>query len=169
MTIPLSYLRTNEFADTLGFLLPPAALRIALQRSRAVREIATALRRCEISERMVRTFVNSLASEYQEGKRLSGDLALAALAVALKQIPTDYAEEFLYDLARLRLAEMTTSIRVARECLKNRYLLPRNEVRMSKYSSAKIIPSRTLVPENPILTARARPSSVRYPDFAGAK
>src|SRR5437660_1268307 len=83
------------FDDALGFLLPPAALRTALQRSRAVGEITTALRRGEISEEMVRIFVNSLASEYQEGKRLPGDLALAALAVALEHIPTDYAEEFL--------------------------------------------------------------------------
>ncbi len=159
----------NEFSESLGFVLPPRAMRIALQRSRTVQQIAKAVRRGEISEQNIRAFVHLLTSEYQEGKGLPGDLAFAALAVALEQVPTDYAEELLCDLARLRLVEMMTSIRVARECLKNRYLLPKNEVRTAKYSSIKTTPTRTLVAQIPRLTARRRLPTVRYGDFAGAR
>jgi hypothetical protein len=165
MAKPLTYLREREFGDSLGFVLPPAAMRIALQRSPTVREIAKGIRRGEISEQAVRTFVNSLASEFQVGKPLPGDFAFAALAVALEQIPADYAEEFLCDLARLRLAEMTTSIRVARESLKYRYLLPKNEVRTCKYPATKFIPTQTLVPQVP---RAIHLPTVRYRDFAGA-
>ena len=66
----LMVLRTSE---SLGFILPPAAMRVA--------------------------------SEFQEGKPLPGDLAFVVLAVALEQIPADYAEEFLCDLARFPLAQ----------------------------------------------------------------
>src|SRR5260370_8200009 len=114
MTDLLAMLRTSEFAESLGFVLPPAAMRIALHRSPTVRQIATAVRRGEIAEQAIRSFVNSLASEYREEKALPGDLALAALAVALEQVPTDYAEEFLCDLTRLLLPSHLTCIPVAR-------------------------------------------------------
>ena len=48
------------------------------------------------------------------------ELALAALAVAVERRPTDFAEEFLHDLARPQIAEMGLAIRVARECLRHR-------------------------------------------------
>jgi hypothetical protein len=169
MTDLLTRLRANDFGESLGFVLPPAAMRIGLQREPTVRQITMAIRRGEISEAMIRRFVNSLASEFQEGRSLPGDLAFAALAVALEQILADYAEEFLCDLARLRLAEMTVSIRVARECLRNRYLLPKNQVRISKYQSAKIIPTRTFVSETPRVIGRNRLPKVSYRDFAGAR
>ena len=47
-------------------------------------------------------------------------MALAALAVVLERRTTEFAEEFLLDLAKLKLAEMPLCIRVARECVKHR-------------------------------------------------
>jgi hypothetical protein len=141
----LTSLKSAAFADSLGILLPPAALRLALQRLPGVKRLEIALRRGEITEEMIRNFAGALAAEFQEGTRLPGDLALAALAVVLEQRPTAFAEEYLCDLARLRLAEMTTSSRVARECLKNRFALPKNEVRTFMYRKHRITHSRTFV------------------------
>jgi hypothetical protein len=70
---------------------------------------------------MIRVFISSVMSEFSKGHLLPNDLALAALAVVFELRPTDFAEEFLCDLARLQLPEMTTSILVAREYLRNRY------------------------------------------------
>ena len=44
-----------------------------------------------------------------------------------------FAEEYLHDLARLKRTELNNCIRVARECLKARYDLPKNELRTSQY------------------------------------
>ena len=58
--------------------------------------------------------------EFSKRRRLPNSLALAALAVILEHRATDFAEEFLHDLSRLRLSELSAAIYVARECLKNR-------------------------------------------------
>ena len=64
---------------------------------------------------------------------LANETGLAALAVALETCPHEYAEQYLHDLAKLRLAEVGTAIRVARECLRERYLRPRTETRSFAY------------------------------------
>jgi hypothetical protein len=110
----------REIEGAVGFVLPPGALRIAFQGLSIVRRVAFAARTERLSELEVRSFVRSLSAEYHEGKAFPGDLAFAALAVALERVPTSYAEEFLRDLASLNVREMITSIHVARECLKYR-------------------------------------------------
>ncbi len=164
MAYQLDYFLTAEFSVAMGFFLPPAAQRIALQRCRAVQDAAAAIRRREISWKTIRSFVDSQVSQFERGKRLPGDLALAALAVVLEQFSADFAEEFLCDLARLQLPEMLSSIRVARECLKHRLLLPRNEIRISKYpSDQKITAPRSLVAQKQSTTKEKRHAAVRYP------
>jgi hypothetical protein len=56
-------------------------------------------------------------NDLRRGECFPHDLALAALAVALEYRPTPFAKEYLRDLSRLRLAEMSTSVRLAQECL----------------------------------------------------
>ena len=131
----LKFLLSDEFSDSVGFILPPAPLRLLLEKSRVVRNIERALRHRELTEAEIRDFAASLSREFKPGEALPGDLALAALAVALERLPADYAEEFIRDLARLRMAEMPTSTRVARECLRQRREFPKNEVRVSRYPS----------------------------------
>ena len=121
MSTPLlGRLKPDILFSSLGPLPPPAVLRRALQRVPDVVRAAWALRRGQITERMVREFVAAATSEYQRGRQLPSDATLAALAVALEPCGREFADEFLHDLARLKLAEMPTSIRVARECLKSR-------------------------------------------------
>src|SRR5271166_2085536 len=114
----LEKLLTDDFSDSVGFILPPAPMRLVLLRHKDVTAVKAALRHGELTETMIRDFASALASEFLKGQPLRGDLALAAIAVVLEHWPKDFAEEYLCHLARLELPEMATSLRVARECLK---------------------------------------------------
>jgi hypothetical protein len=116
----LRQLLTEEFAVKVGFLLPSPALRQVLLVAREVQEVRAALAEGSLREEDLREWVSSLLGELRAGERFPHDLAVAALAVTLEDRPTAFADEFLQDLARLETAEMSTSIRVARECLKYR-------------------------------------------------
>jgi hypothetical protein len=131
----LDYLLNDEFADAVGFILPPSGFRLVLRRSDAVRRLTFAIRRGEVTEPMVRSFVSRIARSAGDGTgQIPGDLALAALAVALENIQQDYAEEFITNLAKLRIAGLATAIRVAKECLRYRLNFPKNQVRALIYS-----------------------------------
>lgn len=129
----LEKLKPEFLSASVPFVLPPAVMRIALQRVLIVRRVSWALRRGQLPELEFREFVASMTADLQAGRQLPGDLSLAALAVAAESCSQAFAEEYLCDLARLRLAEMPVSIRVARECLKARYALPKNEIRKFRY------------------------------------
>jgi hypothetical protein len=133
----LERLKTDEFHFSIGFHHSPGALRRKLLISPDVRRLAGALRFGAITERMISDFVSSVMSEFCKGHRLPNDLALAALAIVLELRPTDFAEEYLHDLARLKLAELSTSINVARECLKNRCSVPKHQAKSFTFPSTK--------------------------------
>jgi hypothetical protein len=97
-----------------------------LLRSQEVRDIRAALQQGAITEETIHEFVSSLMKAFQVGRRFEHETALAALAVALERRSTDFAEEFLLDLARLKLAEMPICIRVARECIREARKIARN-------------------------------------------
>jgi hypothetical protein len=116
----LKNLHADDFVAAFSYIATPAALYRALQRTREVNDVRLAPASCEISEAMVRAFVDALLSDLKPGEPFQHDLAISALAVALERRGTDFADEYLAHLARLELSEMSMSIRVARECLKNR-------------------------------------------------
>lgn len=132
----LALLKTDEFNFSIGFHHTPAVVRRRLLMSPIVRHVAAALRFGAITEAMLREFVGSIMSEFTAGRRLPNDLALAAVAVVLELRPTDFAGEYLHDLVRLRLSEMTVSIFVARECLKNRCSVPKHQTKTFVFPSA---------------------------------
>jgi hypothetical protein len=123
MSPKLEMLTTEDFAVSVGFELPPPALRLRLRSTPEAQAIVEALQSGELTEDAVREFVTALLGDLQKGKRFANDLALATLAVVLEPCATDFAEEYLRDLSRLRLAEMGLSSRIARECLKQRAAL----------------------------------------------
>jgi len=116
----LERLESDELAVEVGFVDTPEVLRKALLRTKQVSAVREALRQEAITDDSVRRFVNSLLRDLRVGERFAHELAIAALAVALERWSTKFADEFLYDLSRLRLAEMSICIRVARQCSKNR-------------------------------------------------
>jgi hypothetical protein len=132
----LARLTTDEFALSVGFLLPAPALRRALEATAEVQEVRAALADGRLTDETVREFVTALMRDLQQGQRFSHDLSLAALAVALEHRPTPFAEEYLLGLSRLELAELSTSIRIARECSRQRRT-------MAELPGANGIPSET--------------------------
>ncbi len=121
----LERLKSGEFALSVGFLSTPGPLRRFVRKTKEVERVQLALSQGAITEETIRSFVSDLMSDLHRGERFPHELPLAALAVVLETRPTGFAEEFLHDLSRLRLAEMSLCIRVARECLKHRPQLAR--------------------------------------------
>ena len=114
----LEVLKTEEFLYHDSFLieLPPSPMRHVLQKSSFVQDINNAVKSGEITERDIREFAASIRVE--RGKKSIDDLALAAVAVALEDIETDFAHEYINDLAALNVSEIVLSRYVAREVLK---------------------------------------------------
>jgi hypothetical protein len=136
----LQDLVSDEFGVDAGFLGTPAGLHDYLRRSRQVSAIREALRQGALTEDSIRRFVASLMDDLHRGTRFPHELAISALAVSLESRQTDFAEDFLLDLARLETVEMSLSIRVARECLKHRFHLRRTkarEFRLGRTSSGR--------------------------------
>lgn len=133
MARQLDYLLSEHFSDSVGFILPPAALRLVLGKSVGVQDLTKAIRRGEVSTKVLRSFVSRLASEFKAGEHLRGDLALAALTVAVESHRTKFADEFIKSLANLHVAELPVCTRIARECLKYRKTLPKDLIRINRY------------------------------------
>jgi hypothetical protein len=133
----LDVLKSEEFEVQVGHSLPTAAMRSRLMRLPQVRRALAAVAGQVISEKDLRRFVATLVRSLRPGQRFPYDIALAALAVILERQPTDFADEYLSDLARLKLIEMPVSIRVARECSKHRaQSVARNQIKEAHYDAA---------------------------------
>jgi len=114
----LEVLKTEEFLyhDSFLMILPPGPMSRVLQKSSFVQDINNALKSGEITESDIREFAASIS--VKRGELSIDDLPLAAVAVALKDIETDFAHEYINDLAALNVSEIVLSRYVAREVLK---------------------------------------------------
>ncbi len=125
-------LDSTELYEIAGFAANSDALRILLGRTAEVQAMSEALRSGELTEGDIREFVRQVLDGFKLGESLFGDIALAAIAVALEPIhmsPDSFAEEYIRDLSRIDLAEMSRSSRVAKACLKARTSLTMNHSR----------------------------------------
>ncbi len=98
-----------------------AALYGMLASSPSVRELRRALNSGEVLENEIREFTNVLLSSFCAGVLFEHDVVLAAIAVALCRWNTEFAEEFIIDLARLQNPEFRRSITVARIAAEHLY------------------------------------------------
>jgi hypothetical protein len=157
---PLEQLKSDTFQARIGFVATAPALRRLLNRSPEVKEVKQAFRTGEVTETSIGNFVKSLMRDLSPGVPFRHDLALAALAVVLEKRPTQFAEEFLRDLAQLKLAEMSMSIRVARECLASRVDVAANKrstLQLAEPGEVKIL----LYQESSDLESLDRPGQMR--------
>ena len=113
----LERLTSDELFLSVAGLSTPNALHRFLGTRYEVAEVREALREGAISEEALRRFLSRLTEDFRRGERFVHELAFAALAVAMETRPTSFAEEFLQDLARLQIGEISIATRVARECL----------------------------------------------------
>jgi hypothetical protein len=116
----LERLQSDDFQVPILFAPTPLAVYKMLLREPLVLELRRDLAQGAITDSVVREFVVYLMKDLHRGQRFPHDVVLAAIAVAMESRATEFAEQYLTDLAKLRTAEMALSIRVARECLKNR-------------------------------------------------
>ena len=167
---PLEALASEAFEIEVGFTLPAVAMRSKLLSLPVVKQVMISLNHGAVSENTIRQFVATLMTEFRPQHRFPYDLALAALAVVLERRPTDFADEFLCYLARLRLAEMPVSIRVARACLTHRVRsVARNQYRVDPYEQPTDPPLREMYkPVRPQRRVNARRRKVPQHEYNGA-
>ena len=116
----LEYLKSEEFLIAIGFIPPPKALRILLSKTKACSAIKDSYRQGEITSDDIRDFVSQCMRDYKTGKTFPHQIALATIAVALESSYDSFSEEFLCDLSKLSLSELSISISVATICLSKR-------------------------------------------------
>ncbi len=130
----LERLNSESFVLSAACISTPEGLRHFLLRSPEVRDLRKALYQGTIAEETIRKFVSSLMRDFRAGYHFEHEFALAGLAVVLERRPTDFAEEFLLDLAKLKLAEMPLCIRVARESVRRRATMAQNRTKQFQLS-----------------------------------
>jgi len=77
-----------------------------------------------IGEEDIHEFIAEILHNFAPGVRYAEDIAVCALAVALEDHYSRFAEEYLIDLASVRSRELSFASRIAAECLKHRKAAP---------------------------------------------
>ena len=113
----LNDLTSIDFYVSLGSVSSAHALRRCLRRTNQVEQLELALRRNVVTEENIRAFVAELMRHFKRGKQFPHEIALAVVAVCLEARYTDFADEFLLELAKLdAYAEFALSPKVAKIC-----------------------------------------------------
>jgi hypothetical protein len=116
----LDGLLAEEFlANACAFSTAPA-LRQFFVRQDEVRKVSEALVEGSLTEDAIQTFVARLLGDLKVGIHFHHDLTFAALAVAMAKQTSPFVEQFLRELAELRVAEIPLAPRVAQDVLQNR-------------------------------------------------
>ena len=116
----LEGLLSEELLASASAISGAPALRQFFAGREEVQALGAALSCDSITETSIRLFSERLLKDLQRGVLFPHDLTLAALAVALAERYTPFADEYLRGLAGLQAAEMPLSTRVAREVLTRR-------------------------------------------------
>ncbi len=109
----LDTLRNDSFEQAAHSISTAEGARAFLGARREVIDIRRALTEGSITTDDVRAFVRELLTDFKGGKRFSGDLVLAAIAVAVESLPGQFADNFLKDLSMVEASETPLAPRVA--------------------------------------------------------
>lgn len=129
----LEKIKSEEFAISIGFELPANAMYSILSRTQECSELHDKYRDGILTEDILRQYVQDLMSSFRLGERFSFNLPLALIAIGLESFSTKFAEEYIADLSKLKLAELTLSIEIAKICLENRKSLVKNWYRGTSF------------------------------------
>lgn len=121
----LENLHTEEFVESIGFYSTAQGLYLALAKSQFVGELSIAIRTGEVSIDELRSFVEQISAKFERGKRFSEEVSLAAICVAIEDLPNSFSEEFLIDLARVNVTEIPYASKVAAICVAHLFRLPK--------------------------------------------
>lgn len=128
----LSVLTTDAFIESVGFYSTPNGLYRALAKNEHVAQLQNAIESSEIAPNHIRTFVAELSSSFHRGQRFPHEAALAGICVAIEHLSNDFTEEFLFDLARVKVMEMPFAPKVAGTCVANLFQTPKTSDRLEK-------------------------------------
>lgn len=112
MTI-LDDLVADDFLAQALAIASAEGLRSFMRGREEVNQFRRALDSGELSEDEVRRFVSDLLAGFCRNIRFAEEPALAAIAVALEDLPSSFAQEYLRDLSELRASELPLAPRVA--------------------------------------------------------
>lgn len=115
----LQILKTDEFNLSFLILSHFSAVHRLLEKSPYVINLRKDIKDGKITEEDIRKFVSEVCLTIKAGQKHPDELALGAIAVALQEENTDFAKEYLNDLANLNISEVIMARGVAKECLKH--------------------------------------------------
>lgn len=101
-------------------------LKNSLNHSEEIFEIREAFLSGSIIDDDIKEFVEYSMANLKLGERIPEDLALAVLSIVLEPYVTEFAEEYIHDLSRLKLSEMPLSIAIAKLSYKIRSALTKD-------------------------------------------
>ena len=95
-------------------------LRVFLSGRAEVLEVRRALATGSLTCDQIRTFVQRLLRNFRVNRKFVDEYVLAAIAVALESFPGHFADQYLSDLASVRIKEMPLASRVASLAIRQR-------------------------------------------------
>lgn len=122
----LNNLLTDQFVASLGFYSTPKGLYRALAGNEFVDDLILSIQTGQVTTDSIRSFVTEITRTFHRGEKFANENILAAICVALEELPNDFAEEFLIDLARVNVIEFPLAPKVAVICLSNLFRSPKS-------------------------------------------
>jgi N-glycosylase/DNA lyase len=124
----LRNLCTLEFESKLWAASTIEAIRWMIRQTDEYQKLCRGLKDETVNEAAIRRFVSSLLVSFRLGDRFQHEMALAALAVAFEEVRSSTANDYLEELARLRLVELTIASQLARQALSQRTVFSQTKV-----------------------------------------
>ena len=150
----LKKIKSDDFIFSIGYEMPPKAMRYILVRTKECKQLQDAYRSGNLSEAELRRYIQGLLGEFVSGEKFYYDMTLSLVAVALEPFYTSFADEYLTTLADLELLEIPLSIRVAKLCVQTRQQRTNNDYRKFSVSRVKVFNVRK--------TFKARERAINY-------
>ncbi len=116
----LQRIRSDEFIEAAFPISSARGLRAMLRARPEVVDLRRELTSGALTPSHVQTFVGELLSQLQRGRKLTEEVVLAAIAVAMETLPGSFAHSYLSDLAGLEIQEIPLAPGVARHALDRR-------------------------------------------------
>ena len=132
----LDRIKSDEFILSIGYELPPSAMYSIFVQLEECAQFRTDYKSGAISDSELRSYINTLLLNFRIGESFLYSETLALMAVGLESFYTDFAEEFLSDLSKLKLIELHISVEIANICLKNREKRPSNNFKNFSWIAA---------------------------------
>lgn len=120
MNAILNKLKSDEFLVSFGVVCPGKSFIKALEKSSLVQDIKNGIISGQITESDIEQFINKTDEEFVRGQAFAYDISYAALAVALIDQRLKIGDQFIIELASLRITEIQIATIVAETLILNK-------------------------------------------------